>query len=200
MPSKDGVIYVCHDDNLKRTTGKNVKITKTSSKKLDKVKLKNGEKLPRLSEVFDRFGDSVFYVIETKNIGGKKARQMDKKLIKLIKKYHLKDRIMLQSQSLKSLRTVHKAFKSMPYMLIFTKGNLTKTVKRLPGFVDVVSIPTKLTTVKAVKAAHKRDIKVALYTIKNKKHMKKCMKYKPDMIFTDNVKMSRNFLKKRLAK
>jgi glycerophosphoryl diester phosphodiesterase len=200
MISRDNVIYVCHDRNLKRTTGKNIDITKTDSKKLDRVKLKNGEKLHRLSEIFDEFGDAVFYVPETKNIGGKWVRKMNRALIKLIKQYRLQKRVMVQSQSLASLKTVHGAFKSMPSMYITEKdsGNdLIKRINALPAWIDAVSISHAKITKKARRAIKKRNFKIALYTAKNQGQMKKVLKYKPDMIFTDNVKMSKNYLKKR---
>jgi glycerophosphoryl diester phosphodiesterase len=197
--SKDGVIYVCHDRNLKRTTGKNVDITKTNSKKLDKIKLENGEKLHRLSEVFDEFGDSVFYVAETKNIGGKQARQMDRAFIKLVKQYQLQKRIMLQSQSLDSLKAVHKVLKSMPYMYITQKDSgkgLIKKLKILPSWIDAVSISHTKITKKVREITQKRHIKVALYTVKNQVQMKKVLQYKPDMIFTNSIEMSKGYLRK----
>jgi glycerophosphoryl diester phosphodiesterase len=195
--SKDGVLYVSHDRNLKRIAGKNIDITKTNSKKLDTVKLENGEKLHRLSELFDEFGDSVFYVPETKNIGGQAARDMDRALIKLIKKYHLQKRVMLQSQSLASLQTVRKAFKSMPYMYITqetSRKDLVELIKSLPDWIDVVSISHTKITKKVRQAAKKRKFKVAYYTIRNQKQMKKIMDFDPDIIFTDNVEMSLKYL------
>jgi glycerophosphoryl diester phosphodiesterase len=191
--SKDGVIYVCHDRNLKKTTGKDIDITKTSSKKLDKVKLKNGENLHRLSEIFREFGDSVFYVAETKDIGGKAARRMDRALVKLIKKYGLRERVMLQSQSVESLSYVHKSLKSIPCMYISekdTRSELTEKLKTLPKWIGVVSISRDKITDKMMKLAHKRDRKVALYTVTGRKSMEQALARGPDMIFTDNVKLS----------
>jgi glycerophosphoryl diester phosphodiesterase len=132
VPSKDGVLFVTHDNNLKRTTGRNITITKNKAKRLDKVKLKNGEKLLRLSELFDAFGKDVFYVIETKSayVPDGRSRVMDKKLVRLIGKYGLARRVMIQSQSMDSLRTIHAKLKSAPYMYITEKDPKSKLVKK----------------------------------------------------------------------
>ncbi|MDR3225430.1 MAG: glycerophosphodiester phosphodiesterase [Clostridiales Family XIII bacterium] len=192
--SKDGVLYVSHSDNVKRVTGKNLTITKTSSKTIDKLTLKNGEKLLRLSELFAEFGNSVYYVIETKaSATEKKARKVDGNLVKLIRKYGLESRVMLQSQSVNSLKAVHKKLKGIPCMYIthtVSKKNLIKTIKSLPGFVDIISVTSGKTTEKLRKAIHKRNMKLAVYTVTDERSMKKALSKKPDMIFTNNVQMS----------
>ena len=49
--SKDGITYVCHDDNTGRVTGEARQISQSLSEDLDDLRLANVEKLPRLSEV-----------------------------------------------------------------------------------------------------------------------------------------------------
>lgn len=49
--SKDGIIYVCHDDSTGRVTGEPRLISQSLSEDLDELRLANAEKLPRLSEV-----------------------------------------------------------------------------------------------------------------------------------------------------
>ncbi|MDR1197300.1 MAG: glycerophosphodiester phosphodiesterase [Candidatus Nomurabacteria bacterium] len=199
VPSKDGVLFVTHDNNLKHLTGKNITVSKTTSKKLDRIKLRNGERLMRLSEMFNNFGDDVFYVVEPKSyyVSPRSARKMDKKLIKLIKKYGLEKRVMIQSQSMSSLKFIHSKLRSVPYMYITqnVKVDLIKKIKSLPSFIDVVSVPYVKASKSVLRVAHKSNIKVALYTIKDKSSMKKAMRHKPDIIFTDNVKLSIKYLK-----
>jgi glycerophosphoryl diester phosphodiesterase len=191
--SKDGVLYATHDDNLKRTTGKNIFVSKSTAKKLDKIKFRNGDKLLRLSELFDEFGDDAFYVLETKshNLSPAKARAMDKKFVRLVEKYKMRKRVMLQSQSVASLKRIHAGLKNISFMYISERdaaSDLPKTIKALPGFIDVVSISHAKVSQKSVRAAHARKMKVALYTVDSKKDMKNAMRYKPDMLFTNDTK------------
>jgi glycerophosphoryl diester phosphodiesterase len=198
--SSDGVLYVSHDNNLKRTAGKNVTISKTNSKRLDKIRLKNGGRLLRLLKLFKEFGKDAFYIIETKVVKDDSgARRMDNKLVRLIKKCHLEKNVLVQSQSLKSLRTIHESLKSMPYMFIsdkVSKRGIKRKIKQLPGFIDTISITEKKMAKGVLKLAHRRGMKVALYTARNPAGMKRFMKCHPDIIFSDDVKMSIRYLKK----
>jgi glycerophosphoryl diester phosphodiesterase len=191
--SKDGVLYATHDDNLKRTTGKNIFVSESASKKLDKVKFRNGDKLLRLSELFDEFGDDAFYVLETKSnkLSPAKARTMDKKFVQLVEKYKMRKRVMLQSQSIASLKRIHAELKNISFMYISESDaslDLPKAIKALPGFIDVVSVSHAKASKKFVQTVHARKMKVALYTVDSKKDMKKAMRYKPDMLFTNDTK------------
>jgi glycerophosphoryl diester phosphodiesterase len=195
--SRDGVVYISHDNNLRRTTGKDVVVSQADSKKLDRVKLRNGEKLPRLSEFFEEFGDSILYLAETKNVGKPQSHLLDKTLIFLIKQYHLENKVMLQSQSMDSLRTVHSAFGRMPIMYIagsMSRSALMKKIRHLPRWVDAIGISQKAITKKAVETAHRRGVKVALYTVKDRRSMQRALRYDTDMICTDNVVMSYSYL------
>jgi glycerophosphoryl diester phosphodiesterase len=191
--SKDGVLYVTHDDNLKRTTGKNIFVSKSASKQLDKIKFSNGDKLLRLSELFDEFGKDAFYVLETKSdkLPPAKAREMDKKFVRLVEKYKMRKRVMLQSQSVASLKRIHSELKNISFMYISerdAKPDLPKAVKALPGFVDAVSISHTKASKRSVQAVRARKMKVALYTVDSKKDIEKAMRYKPDMLFTNDTK------------
>jgi glycerophosphoryl diester phosphodiesterase len=195
--SRDGVIYICHDDDLKRTTGEDIVVSRTDSQKLDEVRLRNGEKLPRLSEFFREFGASILYLAETKDVGAERSRHMDEKLIELIRQYHLENRIMLQSQSMASLKTLHAAFGRMPCMYIVGRtsmADLMKTIRNLPRWIDAIGVSYKVVTRKSVRAAHRRGVKVALYTIRDRNGMKIALKCDPDMICTDDMGMSFEYL------
>jgi glycerophosphoryl diester phosphodiesterase len=196
--SSDGVLYICHDDNLLRTTGRNLDVSRTVSEELDKVKLRNGEKLPRLGALFDALGDKPFYVLETKAVGGGLDRLMDRELIRLVKKHRLEKRVMLQSQSLASLRTVHETFGSIPYMYIMTRrgvnGDPIAKIKSLPDWIGAISISRSMVTARIIRAAHRRGVKIALYTVRDERGMREALRRSPDMLFTDNIRMSLKYL------
>jgi glycerophosphoryl diester phosphodiesterase len=195
--SRDGVIYICHDDNLRRTTGEHVVVSRTDSRELDEIRLRNGEKLPRLSEFFREFGASILYLAETKDVGAEQSRRMDAMLIDLIRQYELEDRIMLQSQSMASLETLHAAFGRVPCLYIAgntSKAGLIKTIRHLPRWVDAIGVSQTVITKRLVRIAHRRNIKVALYTIKNRRDMRRALRYGPDMICTDDIGMSYEYL------
>jgi glycerophosphoryl diester phosphodiesterase len=196
--SRDGVIYVCHDSNLKRTTGADINISHADSARLDGVKLPNGEKLPRLEEVFNKLNVNLSYIIETKSRSGGQGRKMDRELIRLLKKYHMENRVILSSQSLVSLSTLHEALDSPPYMYIFASRGMKEApaarLKSVPGWISAVSISKDRVTPRTMRSARARGLKVALFTVSNTNDMRQAMKYGPEIIFTDNMRLSMMYL------
>ncbi|WP_162176170.1 glycerophosphodiester phosphodiesterase [Bifidobacterium magnum] len=65
--SRDGVYYVSHDATLNRDAGINERIADLSSDQLDALHLKNGENVHRLSDVFNRYGSRMYYLVEFKD-------------------------------------------------------------------------------------------------------------------------------------
>lgn len=65
--TKDGELVVCHDENLKRTTGKDGIIEDLTLKEIkDNYRLLDGGEIPTLQEVFDLNKERVPMVIELK--------------------------------------------------------------------------------------------------------------------------------------
>ena len=64
--TKDGELVVCHDENLKRTTGKDGIIEDLTLKEIKEYRLLDGGEIPTLQEVFDLNKERVPMVIELK--------------------------------------------------------------------------------------------------------------------------------------
>lgn len=90
--SKDGEIFICHDDKLARTTSSKALISKSSSAELKKVVLENGESLPSLTDVLPLL-DKVELNLELK---GTNLKLVDATL-KQILNHKLQDKIILSS-------------------------------------------------------------------------------------------------------
>lgn len=60
--SKDGVVYVIHDEDLRRLAGAHYRIEDTDSSVLDRVRIGGREPMPRLSEVLRRFSGVNFNI------------------------------------------------------------------------------------------------------------------------------------------
>lgn len=68
--SSDGAPIVFHDDRTGRTAKENLAVARTRAARLRTVRLKNGEKLPFLSDVLETIGGRVPINIESKAPGG----------------------------------------------------------------------------------------------------------------------------------
>lgn len=84
--TKDGQIVVFHDDNLKRMTGLNKRITDLTMNELKQLRL-NGtsERIPSLAEVLKIVDGRVLILIEIKNTS--KIGELERRLLKLMKSY-----------------------------------------------------------------------------------------------------------------
>nr|WP_156324458.1 glycerophosphodiester phosphodiesterase [Bacillus sp. FJAT-27251] len=120
--TKDGHLITMHDMRVDRTTngtGLVKEATLTEIKKLDAGSWFNekypllakpeyaGLKVPALEEVFQKFGNNRSYYIETKSPDV--YHGMEKELLRLVNQYNInKDKLLVQSFSKDSLRTMHK--------------------------------------------------------------------------------------------
>ena len=60
--SKDGVPFVCHDNNLTRLTGENVCLTDLLASDIKKIKLDDNHEIPRLTDLIEEFPTSCFNI------------------------------------------------------------------------------------------------------------------------------------------
>ena len=60
--SSDGVVYIFHDDRLERVSNGTGLFCEHSSAEIDKLRLNNGERIPRLSEALDALPEALFNI------------------------------------------------------------------------------------------------------------------------------------------
>lgn len=85
--SKDKRLVVMHDENLKRTTGLDMKIRNATAEVFDRLRLEQtGEEIPYLEEVLPIFQGSTPLIIEIKPCGKNYAR-LTARVCKLLDKY-----------------------------------------------------------------------------------------------------------------
>ena len=65
--SKDGTLYVSHDMSAARITGVGKNYADMSDDEIDALSTSSGEKILKMSDVFEHYGDSVKYVIELRS-------------------------------------------------------------------------------------------------------------------------------------
>ncbi len=137
--TKDNVLVAMHDNTVDRTTnGKGFVHSYTLSElqKLDAGSWFNESHpqyaepsnqhltVPTLEEIFQHFGKSVNYYIETKSPS--EYPQMEEKLLSLLNKYHLIKSssslppVIIQSFSSRSLKKIHKLEPSIPLIQLLS--------------------------------------------------------------------------------
>ncbi|MQS76877.1 glycerophosphodiester phosphodiesterase [Companilactobacillus halodurans] len=159
--SKDGKLFVSHDDNLKKSTGHNVTISTSNSSKIKKVKLNNGEKIHQLKDVFNRYDKKVHYIIEAKKNAGDNT-DTEKALVKEVKKYKMTKNIIMQDASLPGIKSFHKSLKKVPTLWLLDSASerqYREQIENAPRYIDFISLKLDQWTPKLVKIAHKNGFK-----------------------------------------
>jgi glycerophosphoryl diester phosphodiesterase len=111
---ESGELVVTHDFNLKRVTGYDGLVAETPYKKileLDAGSFFNpefsAERIPKLNEIFEKYGNSLHYDIELKS-RSMKDKQLCEKVWGMIQKFSLEDVCMISSFNPFQVRTFRK--------------------------------------------------------------------------------------------
>ncbi|UYZ21638.1 glycerophosphodiester phosphodiesterase [Mesobacillus jeotgali] len=199
--TKDGELIALHDSELDRTTnGSGLVKTQT----LDKIKaLEAGSwfneqypqladsayekaEIPTLEEIFQRYGKSVNYYIETKSPG------MEVKLINLLRKHSLvqsESKVIIQSFHSKSLRKIHKLEPGIPLIQLYRysgKARLTdRELRSLKKYASGIGANFGKVDVEYIKKAHRHGLAVHLFTVNSDDDIQQAYEIGADGVFTD---------------
>ncbi len=129
---RTGELVVCHDFDLKRISGQEIKIEEASYQEIKDLDIGSWfsedfktERLPLLDEVFELLNDRVIYNIETKTDKATTG-PLEKKLLETIEKHSLEKNCIISSFNPFSIKTVHKFNPKIPVSLIYSRS------KKLP--------------------------------------------------------------------
>jgi glycerophosphoryl diester phosphodiesterase len=205
----DGVLVALHDKTLNRTADAPEGVPEqycrglVSKKTLEQIKMCDagswfspeyaGEQIPTLEEIFQRYGTSVNYYIETKNPDA--APGMEEELLRLMGEYGLIEpaaenwQVLIQSFSAESLMKIHELEPSLPLIQLYWAGT-SKSIQRDLDAVSEYAVgigPYKKDVDAAlVEAAHERCLAVHPYTVNTEEEMEALIALGVDGMFTNN--------------
>ena len=215
--TKDGVLVAMHDDTLDRTaqappgvperfcSGPVIKRNLGQIKMCDVGSWFNeafpqdanqeyvGLKIPTLEEIFQRYGTSVNYYIETKN--PEAAPGMEEELLRLMEKYNLIEpaaqnwQVLIQSFSPASLQKIHALEPSLSLIQLFSSTETSQNIQAQLDLVRTYAVgigPSKTDVDAAlVEAAHARCLDVHPYTVNERAEMEALISLGVDGMFTN---------------
>jgi glycerophosphoryl diester phosphodiesterase len=207
----DGVLVALHDKTLNRTADAPEGVPErfcrglVSKKTLEQIKMCDagswfspeyaGEQIPTLEEIFQRYGTSVNYYIETKNPDA--APGMEEELVRLLGEHGLivpaaeNWQVLIQSFSAESLMKIHESElgSSLPLIQLYWAGT-SKSIQRDLDAVSEYAVgigPYKRDVDAAlVEAAHEHCLVVHPYTVNTVEEMEALISVGVDGMFTNN--------------
>ena len=215
--TKDGEIVVMHDSALERTTNGSGEIDDfnlAELKNLDagyKWTSDNGKTfpfrgkgitVPTLSEVFDALPD-IRIILEIKQI----SPSLITTLLKIIKDYKRNDSVLVGSFFPEPMKEFRNAFPEVattatrPEVKMFYVVNLFRLGAIYSPPAEVMQVPeyngkTHLVTERFVSTSHKRNMKIAVWTVNDIESMQRITKLGVDGIVTDYPDILLEFLKR----
>lgn len=207
--TKDGEIVIIHDPTVDRTTdgkGKVNELTLSEIKRLDagyRFAIKRGDKeeypfrekgltIPTLREVFNQFPNQRIN-IEIKQF----EPQIEDALFRIIKEMGMTDNVLVVSESHEAIKRFRKISKgaiatgaSVSEVRRFVIFMRLRIMPLYMPFADVFQIPEyhgnyHLLTEEFIEKAHKKNIKIHVWTINEKKDMERFIELDVDGIMTD---------------
>lgn len=186
VTSRDNTLYVSHDLSAKRITGVDKLFSDMSDDEISDLRTEDNEKILSLQNVFDRYGDTVNYVIELKENSNQTKLFED-----IVKKNNLEDNIVVQASEIKPLQDLNKSFPSMPKLLLVKdQDELEEAVTY--DVVDIVAAEKSMMTEENVELVHGHKKLFNIWTINSTSEIKKAIDLGIDNYFT-------NFTAKALA-
>lgn len=194
--TKDGVLVITHDANIKRITGKKVYVYDLTYEELEKYSIGSwinmnyqDVKIPTLEEVLQLCQGKVKLNIELKPTGHEK--DFANKVINMIKKYNLQDNSYLASGKeyiLKEIKTIDPNIKTI-YDMMVAEGDITKF-----DFADVYSIEQSYISSNIIKRVHNAGKSIYAWTVNDPDAMHKLADMGIDNIVTDNPALAKKIL------
>jgi glycerophosphoryl diester phosphodiesterase len=161
--TKDGKLIVIHDDTLKRVFDKDVPVNQTTLKELKQL---SENKIPTLTEALQFIDKRVEKIlVELKEVG------YEKRVLEVIKKEKLHDRVIIVSFHEQALSEVRKLDSKIETGLIYVKHKnpIAAALKLHAQY--LVSL-YRFTHTKNIEDAHKNNLKVIVWTINTKQEAK----------------------------
>ncbi|MYL57726.1 glycerophosphodiester phosphodiesterase [Virgibacillus halodenitrificans] len=185
--TKDGVIVLSHDLDLKRVAGVSDKISNLTYEEIKQIDIGRlygeefiGERIPTLDEVLKVMQENdTKLIIDLKS--AEPGRGFAEKIVKLVEKNESDHLAYVQSFNYELLQDIRKRNETIKIgqILFLSAGNLSKLD------VDFYTIRESMLTERFIERAKKQNREVWVWTVNIKRNMKEVLKYDIDGIITD---------------
>lgn len=193
--SSDGHVVVIHDQTVNRTTNGSGRVSDLPLLELKELDAGCnfdvsfcGERIPTLDEVFSNFGDKIYINVELTNYKDP-FNDLAYRVIKLIRKYRLSQRVLLSSFNPLALIQFHHHIPDVPIGLLAYPG-MSKLWLTWPFnkviYINSFHAPEQDVTPVIVDRTHRKGKKLYVYTVNQSDSMIKLFSWGVDGIFTDD--------------
>lgn len=182
VTSADGTLYVSHDDTAARLTGNSGRFADMTDAEIDALTTYGGNKILKLSDVFDRYGKTVGYVIELRDNKDATIGAFEK----LMDQYNMADNVIVQSFEANVLETLEEKYPDMTKMYLCKNPDGRSRGIGL-ACADIVCINKSYMNEFGADSVHNSGKKFGVYTIDAENHIMEAIRIGVDYYFTDDT-------------
>ena len=185
--SADGVLFISHDLNAYRMTGVDAAYSSMTAEEIDRLETGAGFKVLRLSEVFDRYGRDVSYIIELKTADAETIRAFKE----IVEEYGYRDIITVQSVYTDVLKQLEEIFPDMPKLFVCKSQQGFYDSLDMP-YVDIISVDIDrgLMTEGNCDAAHDHGKLFSAWTLSLESSIRAAIDMGVDTYFTNDTPLA----------
>lgn len=189
--SLDGIPYIFHDESLERITGLKSIFSSITSSEIDKIRIFKDHPIPKLDTALKEFPELFFQIDLKTDLVAIPA-------LEVIKKNDAEKRVCIASFNSNRLKQVKESYPEMCLSmgpkevakLLLASFGLFKG--EIPG--DCLQVPIyshgiKVVTKRFIKFVQSKNLKIMVWTINDKKTLKKLINMNVDGIITDTPKL-----------
>ena len=190
--SGDGTVYLAHDDYAQDMTGTNGYFSGMTDGQIDKLKTKNGSNVLKLKDLFEKYGESVNYIVDIKYMS---PRNVDAFTI-AVRTSGFEDKVIAASSFFDVLRPLDETFPDMTKLYV-CPDQATFELALDKDYVDIISVPKNIMTADNLKAAHEHGKKFSAWTLNTEDEISSAIELGVDSYFTDDTALAVGLEKER---
>lgn len=194
--TKDGIVVLMHDKNLKRMTGLNESVGVVDFNQIEKLNIApryssqhKEERIPTLDEAVKKSKGKLKLIIEIKPYGD--TNDLTKKVVSIIEKNNFENQCMIHSMNYKILLNVKRLNPRIKTGYIACRPRKDLALLK----VDFYSVQQRIITRKLVIEIHKSNRRIYSWTVDKPKYMDSMLKLNVDGIITDKPSILMNIKK-----
>ncbi|MEM2886363.1 MAG: glycerophosphodiester phosphodiesterase family protein [Thermoproteota archaeon] len=177
--TRDGHIILMHDDYLDRTTNGRGEVKRATLDQIKNLDAGEGERVPLLTEVFERFETSgAKFMLDVSNAG------FEERLVKVVKSFDFEDRSIFSGSHgpLALIKSLDPKLKIAPS---FDRASREGVAKSLSMGADIYNCNYRTVSRHLVELAHRSGLQVIVWVVNDTDEMGKMIDVGVDGITTD---------------
>lgn len=180
--SQDGTLYVADDDYALELTGYGGYFSGMIDSQIENLETKSGTKVLKLSEVFEKFGSDVKYVIDLRYT----SERNQEALRQFLEENGNEDSISVACSYFSGLRALEGSLPDVPKIFICSDA-ATFNEAKMADYVDVISVDKEIMSKELCDDAHKYEKDFGAWALNSAEEVKEALSMGVDSFFTDEV-------------